>query len=80
MKLFIYSRSYRGELQVEPVKICQKYKKKVVYRKTLIEAWEGYYRIKGSKEILKLALEAGLGAKNPQGFGMVEVVKNVESS
>ncbi|MEZ0337373.1 MAG: CRISPR-associated endoribonuclease Cas6 [Aquificaceae bacterium] len=75
----VYNKSYKGKVAVEPVKICQKYKKKIVYRKTLIEAWEGYYRIKGSKEILKLALEAGLGAKNPQGFGMVEVVKDVES-
>jgi len=70
----IYSKTYKGELGVEPVKLSRKYRKKVVYRGSLIEAWEGYFRLRGDPEMLKLALEAGLGAKNPQGFGMVERV------
>ena len=70
----VYSKSYRGELEIEPVKVIEGYRKKVVYRGTLIEAWEGYYRLRGDKDILILALEAGLGAKNSQGFGMVERV------
>ena len=68
----IYGRSYKEHIEVEPVKISKNYRKKVVYRGTLIEAWEGYYKLKGSQDILRIALEAGLGSKNPQGFGMVE--------
>lgn len=70
----IYGKSFKGDLRVEPVKIDRSYKKKIIYKGTLMEAWEGYYKLTGSKEILKIALEAGLGAKNPQGFGMVERV------
>ncbi len=68
----IYGKSYKEHIEVEPVKISKNYRKKVVYRGTLIEAWEGYYKLKGSQDILRIALEAGLGSKNPQGFGMVE--------
>jgi len=70
----VYSKSYKGGFEIEPVKVVEGYRKKVIYRGTLIEAWEGYFRLRGDPEMLKLALEAGLGSKNPQGFGMVERV------
>ena len=70
----VYGKSYEGDLEVEPVKVTESHRKKVVYRGTLIEAWEGYYRLRGSREMIRLALEAGLGARNSQGFGMVERV------
>ncbi len=70
----LYSLPFKGELDIEPINVLEKYRKKVVYRGKLIEAWEGYYKLKGDKDILKLALEAGLGARNSQGFGMVERV------
>ncbi len=70
----VYSKSYRGKIRVEPVKVMEGYRKKILYKGTLIEAWEGYFNLQGDPEIIKLALEAGLGAKNPQGFGMVERV------
>ncbi len=70
----IYTKIPREELKIEPVKLSQTYRKKIVYKGTLIEAWEGYFKLSGSSDILRLALEAGLGAKNPQGFGMVERV------
>ncbi len=70
----VYSKSYREELEIEPVKVVEGYRKKILYRGTLIEAWEGYFKLRGDAEIIRLALEAGLGAKNSQGFGMVERV------
>jgi len=75
----IYGRSYEGELEIKPLKISQRYRKKIVYRGSLIVAWEGYYTIKGSEDMIRLALESGLGVKNSQGFGMVEVVEGAES-
>lgn len=71
----VYKKPYEGDLEIKPVKVKEEYKKKVVYKGTLIEAWEGYYKIKGSQDIVKLALEAGLGSKNSAGFGMVERYK-----
>jgi len=70
----VYGKNFKGEIEIKPVKIDKKYKKKIIYKGTLIEAWEGYYKLSGNKEIIVLALEAGLGAKNSAGFGMVERV------
>jgi len=35
----------------------------------------GIYKLKGGPELIHLVYDAGLGAKNPQGFGMFEIVK-----
>jgi CRISPR-associated endoribonuclease Cas6 len=46
----------------------------VKYRGTVIKGWMGRFILKGNKKVLKLGYECGIGAKNSQGFGMVEVV------
>ena len=43
------------------------------YKNFPIEAYEGIFKIKTDPEMFKVIYDAGLGAKNPQGFGMVEV-------
>lgn len=43
------------------------------YKGTWIEAWAGRFRLEGPEPLLWLALHAGLGAKNSQGFGYVDV-------
>jgi len=45
----------------------------VKYKGTVIKGWMGIYRLKGAVSLLKMALDAGLGAKNSQGFGCVEI-------
>ncbi len=42
--------------------------------KTLIKGWMGYFKLEGEPDILNFAVDAGLGSRNSQGFGMVEVV------
>ncbi len=46
----------------------------VKYRGTVIKGWMGRFVLKGDKRLLKLGYESGIGSKNSQGFGMVEVV------
>jgi len=46
------------------------------YKNFPIEAYEGVFQIKTDPEIFKKVYDAGLGAKNSQGFGMIEVVEN----
>lgn len=46
----------------------------VRYRGGIIKGYMGCLRGRGDLALLQLGLEAGLGAKNAQGFGMVEVV------
>ena len=54
---------------------------KIVYfgtgkNKTLVKGWKGYFNIESNNpKLLRFALDAGLGGRNSQGFGMIEVVK-----
>jgi CRISPR-associated endoribonuclease Cas6 len=45
----------------------------VKYKGTVIKGWTGIYRLDAPESYLRMALDAGLGAKNSQGFGCVEV-------
>ena len=48
------------------------YKKAVVlYKSYPVEAWKGRFIIEGPEEAIKVALSAGIGDRNSQGFGMV---------
>jgi CRISPR-associated endoribonuclease Cas6 len=42
------------------------------FKDTIIKAWSGLYRLEGSEELMRVAFDCGLGAKNSQGFGMIE--------
>jgi len=43
-------------------------------RETRIKAFESYFALEGSAELMHVAWECGIGDHNSQGFGMVEVV------
>ena len=43
----------------------------VFYKKEAVRAWNGVFKISGSKELIELALNAGLGERNSAGFGCV---------
>jgi len=52
-------------------------KEKIRYFKgTLIKGWTGMFEIEGDPELLQLALDTGLGDRNSQGYGMVEMLNN----
>lgn len=38
-----------------------------------IKGWDGRFRLTGPQELLQVALDAGLGAKNSAGFGCIEL-------
>jgi CRISPR-associated endoribonuclease Cas6 len=40
-----------------------------------VKGWDGLFRLEGPRELLQLALDAGLGAKNSSGWGCVELVR-----
>jgi len=67
----VYGKKYEGELEIMPVKVKEEYKRKVLFKTTLIEAWEGIYKLSGEEDILKVAIECGLGVKNSAGFGCI---------
>ncbi|MEM0506480.1 MAG: CRISPR-associated endoribonuclease Cas6, partial [Thermosphaera sp.] len=47
-----------------------------VFEGTVIKSWSGVFAIEGNPELIEMGYEAGLGSKNSQGFGMIEVIKN----
>lgn len=46
----------------------------VKYKDTVIKGYTGKLVLTGPKELLQMAVDAGLGSKNSQGFGCVEVL------
>jgi len=44
------------------------------YKGTVIKGWLGIYKLQGDKRLIKTAYDAGLGSKNPQGFGCFEII------
>jgi len=56
---------------IEPYGITEKNEKLLFYKDIIIKGWTGYFILKGDPQLLKLALNSGLGAKNAQGFGMI---------
>jgi len=73
-----YTAFYRKEadnlaMDITPVKVRASDEKIVSYKGFIIKGWMGRYRIKGNEELISLAYDAGLGAKNSQGFGMFEI-------
>lgn len=59
----------------KPLGVQQKDQKIISYKGTVIKGWLGTYEISGVPEAyFELLYDAGLGSKNSQGFGMVEVI------
>lgn len=52
----------------------QKFKVVINYKGTYIIGYSGIYWLHGNPEMLKVAYDTGLGSKNSQGFGCMEVV------
>lgn len=62
--------------QFTPVHVRQQDQKIITYKGTVIKGWLGRYQISGVPEAyFELLYDTGLGSKNSQGFGMVEVVR-----
>lgn len=55
-----------------PERVSKRNEHIIMYKGTVIKAWSGIYRLEGSPELIKVAFDCGLGAKNSQGFGMIE--------
>ena len=61
-----------GELQVR--RLGQVRQHVLSYKGTVIKGYSGRLVLTGPAELLQMAVDAGLGSKNGQGFGCVEVV------
>ncbi|CVI72690.1 CRISPR associated protein Cas6 [Clostridiales bacterium CHKCI001] len=71
-------RKYKAFYEKDPadsefhIELIRKGKESLVfYKKEAVRAWNGVFKISGSKELIELALNAGLGERNSAGFGCV---------
>lgn len=61
------------ELQIVPLP----HHRKIVtrFKNTWVNGWKGNYQISGSGQALEFLYNTGLGAKNSQGFGLLDVME-----
>jgi CRISPR-associated endoribonuclease Cas6 len=65
--------SDRGDsFLIKPMKVSNRNEHIIFFKGTVIKAWSGIYKMDGPTEYLQVAFDTGLGAKNSQGFGMIE--------
>lgn len=63
-----------ASFSIEPYRVKNTDLKTVYYDDFVIKGWLGQYILSGTPELLDIAYDTGLGAKNPQGFGMIDVL------
>ena len=65
--------AYLAGARIKPIRVGKQDLRIMKYRDTVIKGWTGIYELNLPEEFFYLAYDAGLGAKNSQGFGMIEV-------
>jgi CRISPR-associated endoribonuclease Cas6 len=61
---------------IKPLRVNKRNEVIAIFKGTVIKGWTGIYELQLPEPYFSLAYDAGLGSKNSQGFGMVEVVNN----
>ena len=61
--------------QIEPYSVNKNSEAIIKFKGIIIKGWMGLYKVKISKPYFEIAYDAGLGPKNSQGFGMIDVVR-----
>lgn len=59
---------------VRPYRVKSADQKILRFKGTVVKGWMGLYELRMPRPYLQLAYDAGLGAKNSQGFGMLRVI------
>lgn len=60
------------EFSFIPIKLSKNNEHIVYYKDTVVKAWSGIYQLNSASELIKVGFDCGIGAKNSQGFGMIE--------
>lgn len=62
-----------SEGSIKPYKVNSKNQRIIIFKKTVIKGWDGIFELKVPPELFAIVFDTGVGAKNSQGFGCVEV-------
>lgn len=69
-------KEVKGFVNVKPQHGLRPREHICIFKGTVIKGWSGVYMLEGDPEFIEMGYEAGLGSKNSQGFGMIEVLKH----
>lgn len=75
------ARAWTGEdvpvagSSIRPYRIGVRDQRILVYRDTIIKGWLGLYELRVPEPLFRMAMDAGLGSKNSQGFGCVQLYR-----
>lgn len=69
-----YGVAPEGGIELMPVKVIEKDKYIVQYKNFYITGWMGQYALRGPRKYLDFLYQAGIGSKNSQGFGMMQLI------
>ncbi|WP_416175482.1 CRISPR-associated endoribonuclease Cas6 [Clostridium sp.] len=61
------------EFSIQAINQSKLKQRVVLYKGYIIKGWDGEFLIQGSKELMNIAYNAGIGSKNSQGFGCIEI-------
>lgn len=64
-------RNIKSRLKMQPLRVKESI---IIYKEIVVKGWSGLFQLSGPKSLIKIVYETGLGSKNPQGFGMFEVL------
>lgn len=77
--LLIYGRpADTAGFAILPARVTDRDLKVTYYKSTVVKGWMGDYELHGSPDLLQVALDAGLGAKNSQGYGCCAPVEEAK--
>ncbi|GAB5047020.1 CRISPR-associated endoribonuclease Cas6 [Thermodesulfovibrio sp. TK110] len=61
------------EGSIKPFRVNSRNQRIVIYKNTVIKGWDGVFEMTLPPELFTIAFDTGVGAKNSQGFGCIEV-------
>ncbi|HBT47367.1 MAG TPA: CRISPR-associated endoribonuclease Cas6 [Peptococcaceae bacterium] len=74
--LLVYGRPARVDgFAIRPARVDDRDLKVTYYKETVVKGWMGQYELRGDPDLLQVALDAGLGAKNSQGYGCCDLLE-----
>jgi len=71
----LYQEDCPYNLRISPVRLNLCKENIRTFKGIIIKGWTGHFWIEGESEFLEFGLMTGLGSRNSQGFGMVEMMK-----
>jgi len=74
--LIVHGNSpYSLNFNIRPLRVREKDFKVTYFKDTIVKGWMGDYELEGEPKLLQLALDAGLGSKNSQGYGCCKILE-----